>query len=118
MKFKDLIGNIEKRPRGYLRNDSVTELYVLLQGFSLSDHEKDAEETDFFQHFNKFVNLYYSFQDTNFSWPYLLLLNTGGSECAALNNFFAIYHDFVSKYSSNKEQAINNPTSESTSHKG
>ena len=34
MKFKDLIGNIEKRPRGYLRNESVTELYVLLLGFS------------------------------------------------------------------------------------
>lgn len=100
MKFKDLIGNIEKRPRGYLRNESVTELYVLLIGFSLSDHEKDTDEIDFFQHFNKYVNSYYSFQDTNYSWPYLLLLNTGGSECAALNMFFAIYHDFVSKYSS------------------
>lgn len=47
MKFKDLIGNIEKRPRGYLRNESVTELYVLLLGFSLSDHEKDTDEIDF-----------------------------------------------------------------------
>ena len=100
MRFKELIENIEKRPRGYLRNESVTELYDLLLGFSLSDHEKDAEEIEFFQHFNKFVNLYYSFEDVNYPWSYLLLLNTGGSECAALYIFFAIYHDFVSKYSS------------------
>ena len=98
MKFKDLIGNIEKRPRGYLRNESVTELYVLLLGFSLSDHEKNTDEIDFFQHFNKYVNSYYSFQDTNYPWRYLLSLNTGSRKCDPLNMFFTIDHDFVCKH--------------------
>lgn len=97
MKFKTLIENIEKRPRGYLKNESLSEFSSLLLGFSLSDHEQDEEEIRFFQDFNMFVNSYYSLNNANYSWPYVLLLNTGGNEIAALKKIFTIYHEFANK---------------------
>jgi hypothetical protein len=98
MNFRTLIENIEKRPKAYLINESILELSNLLLGFSLSDHEKNEDEIYFFQYYDKFVNSYYSLDNMNYSWPYLLLLHTGGNEISALKNFFTIYHKFTNEH--------------------
>ena len=94
MNFTKLISNIEKRPRAYLLNESIRDLYNLLLGFSLSDHEKDTEEIFFFDSFSSYVNTkVFGFRETNYSWEQVLMLLSGGNEQIALKNFFNLYHE-------------------------
>lgn len=97
MKFKELIENIELRPKSYLRNESILEFSTLLLGFSLSNHDIDKEEAIFFEHFNAYVNSCYN-HDENYNWAYLFLILAGGDEKGALSNFYMNYHKFMSQY--------------------
>lgn len=96
--IKDFLETVGKRPGMYVFSEGITEFSGLVRGYLYSQQEQGVNENSLLNDFTIWLRIekFPFFADYEISWARLLLLQYP-SESRALNKFFELWAEFISR---------------------